>query len=233
MANPLIVALDFPELTPCRKLLKELEGIVSIYKVGSELFTACGWEAVDWVQRSGAKVFLDLKLHDIPTTVARTARVIAKKNVFMFNVHAFGGFEMMCEARKAVDEVSSNSAKPLLVAVTVLTSLEEGVLSKELGVSRPLRDEVLELARLAQRAGLDGVVVSPREIDLLTKEFGPKFVLVTPGIRPLGSAPDDQARSLAPREAIERGAHYLVVGRPITASPDPRRSARDLLQSLA
>lgn len=228
----LIVALDFPKLEPCRKLLTELKGLVPVYKIGTELFTAHGWEAVEMVHRSGAKVFLDLKLHDIPTTVAKTSRVIAERGVFMFNVHALGGFEMMREARKAVDETGPGGAKPFLVAVTILTSWEEKILKNELGIQRSLRDEVMALANLAHQAGLDGVVSSPEELPLLRKEFGDRFILVTPGIRPSGSPKNDQARSLTPREAITRGADYLVVGRPVTASPDPRASASELLQSL-
>lgn len=231
---PLIVALDFPDLVPARKLVKELEGLVSIYKIGSELFTAYGWEAVDLVHRANAKVFLDLKLHDIPTTVAKTSSVIAKRGIFMFNVHALGGLDMMRAARKAVDEsTGAQKSRPLLLAVTILTSHEEKALSSELGITRLLPDEVLSLARLAKEAGLDGVISSPKETALLRRELGKSFTLVTPGIRPEGSQKDDQARSLTPREAIQLGANYLVVGRPVTASSDPRSVASDILQSLA
>ena len=230
----LIVALDYPELDSARKLVKELQGLVQIYKVGSELFTAQGWEAVELVHRSGAKVFLDLKLHDIPTTVARTSRVIAERGIFMFNVHASGGVEMMRAARTAVDEISLKKGEsPLLIAVTVLTSLEERVLSRDLGVQRPLREQVLALARLAQSAGLNGVVCSPEETEFLRKELGKEFILVTPGVRPAGRARDDQSRVATPQEAVRRGSNYLVVGRPVTAVPDPRAAASDILQSLA
>ena len=230
----LIVALDFPDLEPARKLVKELEGLVSIYKIGSELFTAHGWNAVDLVHQANAKVFLDLKLHDIPTTVAKTSSVIAKRGIFMFNVHALGGLDMMRAARKAVDEsAGAEKSKPLLLAVTILTSLEEKNLSSELGIARLLPDEVLSLAKLAKQAGLDGVVSSPREIRLLRRELGNAFTLLTPGIRPEGTQLDDQVRSLTPREAISLGANYLVVGRPITASSNPRSAASEILQSLA
>lgn len=232
MSNPLIVALDFSDLESCRKLIKELDGLVEIYKIGSELFTAHGWKAVDLVHQSGAKVFLDLKLHDIPTTVAKTARVITEKGIFMFNVHALGGLEMMHAARKTVDETKTGNAKPLLLAVTILTSHQKKNLSDELGIQRPLLDEVLALARLAKQASLDGVVSSPEETAFLRKEFGPHFVLVTPGIRPSGSSPNDQARSLTPQEAIAGGANYLVIGRPITAAANPRQATRQTLQSL-
>lgn len=232
MTTPLIVALDFPGLEPCQKLLKELEGLVKIYKIGSELFTAEGWRAVELVEKFGGKVFLDLKLHDIPTTVAKSCRVIAKRGVFMFNVHALGGLEMMKEARKAVDEMGEGR-KPLLVAVTILTSLEEEKIRDELGIARALQDEVLTLAQLAKKARLDGVVCSPEEAGLLRRELGKGFLLVTPGIRPAPDESYDQRRSLTPREALQQGANYLVVGRPITANPHPREAASQILQSLA
>jgi len=221
----LIVALDFPDLDPCRRLLEELKGTVKIFKIGTELFTAHGWESVELVQKSGADVFLDLKFHDIPTTVAKTCRVVAQRGVFMFNVHTLGGLEMMKEAKKA-------AGKSLLLGVTILTSHEETTL-KELGIGRPLREEVLSLARLAKQAGLDGVISSPEETATLRKEFGKSFVLVTPGIRPAGSEQNDQRRSLTPQEAIQQGADYLVIGRPITGAPHPREAARQILQSLA
>lgn len=229
----LIVALDSPDLESSRKILESLQGLVKIYKVGSELFTAEGWRAVDLVESFGGQVFLDLKLHDIPTTVAKTCRVIAKRGIFMFNLHTLGSLEMMSEARKAVEEESRGQRRPLLIGVTILTSLEERTLSQELGIHRPLQEEVLELARLAKRAGLDGVVSSPEEVPFLRKQLGEGFILVTPGIRPPGSETHDQRRSLSPRESLERGADYLVVGRPITASPNPREAASQILQSLA
>jgi len=228
----LIIALDFSDLEPCKKILEALRGLVKIYKVGSELFTAHGWQAVELVHKYEGKVFLDLKLHDIPTTVAKTSRVIAERGVFMFNVHALGGLAMMQEARRAVSEASQKGSKPLLVAVTILTSLEEKSLSDELGIARSLQDEVVFLASLAQQAGLDGVVCSPEEAETLRRKLGSDFILVTPGIRSPKDRPDDQRRSLTPKEAIRRGANYLVVGRPVTTSPDPRRAASEILQSL-
>lgn len=228
----LIIALDFPDLESCQKLLEELRGLVKIYKVGSELFTAHGWKAVELVQKSGAEVFLDLKLHDIPTTVAKTARVIAEKEVFMFNVHALGGKRMMLEAKNAVDEKSKGRRRPFLVAVTLLTSHEEAELSKQLGFTRPLQEEVLALARLTQEAGLDGVVCSPKEIEILRKDLGRDFLLVTPGIRPVGSDRNDQLRSLTPQEARQRGANYLVIGRPVTAASRPRAVVQEILKNM-
>ncbi len=227
----LIVALDYPDLKSCEDLIQKLEGLVKIYKIGSELFTAEGWKSVDRVKKYGGEVFLDLKLHDIPTTVARTARVIAEKEVFMFNVHALGGLEMMREARKAVEE--SKKPRPLLVGVTLLTHLEEKTLSRELGIQKGLREEVLALARLAKEAGLDGVVSSPQETEFLRKEMGEEFVLVTPGVRPAGGERHEQRRSLTPQEAIQRGADYLVIGRPITEASDPKRVTQEILASIS
>lgn len=228
----LIVALDFADLGPCRELLRKLKGLVKIYKIGSELFTAHGWKAVELVQESGAKVFLDLKLHDIPTTAARTSRVITKRGVFMFNIHALGGFEMMEEVRKAVEEAARGRRKPLLLAVTILTSHDRKTLARELGIRRPLQTEVLALARLAKKAGLDGVISSPEEIPLLRRELGKEFVLVTPGIRPVGADAQDQRRSLTPAEALRGGADYLVVGRPVTQAKDPRSVVRGITASF-
>ena len=233
MTSPLIVALDFPDLESCKKLIQELKGLDLIYKIGSELFTAHGWQAVDLVHAAHAKVFLDLKLHDIPTTVAKTSQVIAKKGVFMFNVHASGGLAMMKEARKAVDETCVSREKPFLIAVTLLTSLDGPTLSNELGIVRPVKDQVLALARLAKQAKLDGVVCSPEETAMLRKEMGKDFLLITPGIRPAGTQRNDQVRTLGPREAMAAGTNYLVVGRPITASSTPRQAASDILQSLS
>lgn len=229
----LIVALDTPDLETCRTLLKDLKGLVQYYKIGFELFTAHGWRAVEEVEKVGGKVFLDLKLHDIPNTVSKTARVLAERGVFMFNVHALGGLEMMRQARRAAEESAPKGKRPLLVAVTILTSHDEKSLAGELGIRPSLKEEVLGLARLARSAGLDGVVCSPQEIELLRKEFGEDFILVTPGVRPVGSASQDQKRILTPREARQKGASYLVIGRPITAEKNPRRAAEQILQSLA
>lgn len=227
----LIVALDYPDLKSCEDLLKELHGLVKIYKIGSELFTAEGWKSVDLVKRYGGEVFLDLKLHDIPTTVARTARVIAEKEIFMFDVHALGGVEMMREARRAVEE--SQRPRPLLVGVTILTHHEEKTLSLELGIEKSLKEEVLALARLAKQAGLDGVVASPRETGFLRQEMGDEFVLITPGIRPREGQRHEQRRSLTPQEAVQEGANYLVIGRPITEAPEPRKAAQKILESIS
>ena len=228
-----IVALDTPSLFRAESWIKELKGLVRFYKVGFELFTAHGWKAVERIKRLGASVFLDLKLHDIPNTAAKTAEVIMDHGVDIFNVHASGGFEMMKAVREAVDHRGKKSRKkPLILAVTVLTSLDQAALSKELGIKRTVEDQVLGLAALAKRAGLDGVVSSPRELGVLRQKFPRNFVLLTPGIRLASDKRGDQKRILEPKTAFQKGADFIVIGRPITASPKPAEAARLILQSL-
>jgi orotidine-5'-phosphate decarboxylase len=229
----LIVALDQPRLEAARQLLEELKGIVVYYKVGMELFTAHGWQAIDMVREYQAEVFLDLKFHDIPTTVARTAAVVCDHEIEMFNIHTLGGFEMMSAVRKQVDShLKPAGKKPLVLGVTILTSHTEAEIQTDLGISRKLQDQVLQLARLAKRAGLDGVVCSPQEIALLRAEFPKDFVIVTPGIRPAGAEVQDQKRILTPKDAILAGADYLVVGRPVSAAPKPRDAALAILKEI-
>lgn len=230
----LIVALDTPSLDMVKKLIKELMGIVTFYKIGSELFTAHGWEAVTLVRKAGGRIFLDLKLHDIPNTVSKAAAVICEHEIEMFNVHGLGGFEMMKKTRESVDgRVKIGTKRPAILAVTVLTSHSKAELSKELGITKTLKDEVLLLARLAKKAGLNGVVASPHETAMLRKEFPSEFLIVTPGIRPAGSAKNDQERVFTPKEAFAAGADYIVVGRPIVAASDPRKQALSIVGSLA
>ncbi len=228
----LIVALDVPDLKSAEKLLGELSGVVSYYKIGMELFTACGWEAVRLVRQHKADLFLDLKFHDIPTTVARTAGVVCRHDVTMFNVHTLGGFEMMKAVRKEIDSNAKPGNKPLVLGVTILTSHTEEELSHEIGIQRKLKDQVLFLAKLAHRAGLDGVVCSPEEIQPLRAELPQDFLIVTPGIRPAESAAGDQKRIMTPREAIQAGSNYIVVGRPITAAANPREAALAVLKEI-
>jgi orotidine-5'-phosphate decarboxylase len=232
-AEKIIVALDTPSLQFVEKLIKDLEGIVSFYKVGFELFTAHGWTAVDIIRKFGGKVFLDLKLHDIPNTVSKAMAVICEHEVDMVNVHALGGKEMMKSARKTIDErVATGKKRPILIGVTVLTSHSEKELSKELGITKPLEEEVLSLAGLVQEAGLNGVVSSPQETAMLRKKFPNNFVIVTPGVRPQGSDKSDQKRTFTPKLAIEAGADYLVIGRPITAAAKPRKQVESILASI-
>lgn len=230
---PLIVALDTPSLDVVRQLLSELKGVIDYYKIGLELFTAYGWRAVELVKKQNAKVFLDLKLHDIPNTAAKCASVICGHEVDMFNVHSLGGLEMMQAVREAVDKrIPNKSKRPAVIGVTVLTSLSETQLTEELGINTPLETQVLNLAGLVKKAGLDGVVSSPQEISLIRKTIGNDFLIVTPGIRPANAASDDQKRTLTPKEAVEKGANYLVIGRPITGAANPLNEARTILNTL-
>lgn len=232
-SEKIIVALDVATLEGAEKLLKELEGVISFYKVGFEFFTAYGWKAVELVRKYHGKIFLDLKLHDIPNTVAKTAAVICNHEIEMFNVHTLGGYEMMQKVRQTVDEcVRSGKKKPLVLGVTILTSHTPENLSQDLGISRKLDEQVLHLAGLAQKAGLDGIVSSPLEIGMIRQQLGSSFKIVTPGIRGSGDAKGDQKRTFSAREAIDAGADFIVIGRPITAADSPRQAAQAILQSL-
>jgi len=229
----LIVALDMSELHEAEKLLRQLEGAVSFYKIGMELFTAEGWKAVDLVKRFGARVFLDLKFHDIPHTVEKTLGVVCEHQIDMVNIHTLGGYEMMCRAAQAVhSRASVSSPTPILLGVTVLTSHTSVQLSEELGIGKSVVETVLDLARLAQRAGLDGVVSSPQEVGSLRKIFPRDFCVVTPGVRPSGAQQDDQKRVMTPQEALAAGSSYIVMGRPITGTPDPKARVHEILGSL-
>ena len=229
----LIVALDTASKDKALDLVRALRGQVSLYKVGMELFTAAGPGVIRDLKGLGAEIFLDLKFHDIPNTVARACAEAAKLGVAMLDVHLSGGAAML---RRAADEMEAVCAmnrlrRPALLGITVLTSLGEEDLSAA-GVSRSPLDQVLALTAMGKEAGLDGAVASGREIAALRARFGADFVLVAPGIRPEGSPADDQVRTLTPREAVEAGANFLVVGRPITGAANPAVAARDLLRSI-
>lgn len=212
----IIVALDYAEIGQVRNLVAQLDPQRCRLKVGKELFTHAGPAIVSELRQRGFEVFLDLKFHDIPNTVARACQVAADLGVWMVNVHASGGRKMLEAARTAL----SGERAPLLIAVTVLTSLDVSDL-KEIGWSGSVEDNVVRLAELTRAAGLDGVVCSPREVALLRARCGPNFQLVTPGIRPASAAMNDQSRTLTPRQALDAGANYLVIGRPITAAENP------------
>ena len=212
-----IVALDYPDTNLATALVDRLAPDRCKLKVGKELFVRGGPRLVEYLVGQGFAVFLDLKFHDIPHTVAQACRAAADLGVWMVNVHASGGLRMMAAAREAVDK-SPNP--PKLIAVTVLTSMSGADLS-QVGLDVDPAVQVLRLARLASQAGLDGVVCSAREAEMLRGEIGPYFCLVTPGIRPSGSAADDQRRVLTPAQAMAAGADYLVVGRPVTQAADP------------
>lgn len=228
MTSQVFVALDYPTAAAAWPLINQLSPNDCGLKVGKELFTAAGPEFVRELVDKGFKVFLDLKFHDIPNTVAKAVRSAAELGVWMINVHASGGTRMMIAAREAIADLPN---PPLLIAVTVLTSMSADDL-QELGVAIPLTDQVLHLAALASQSGLDGVVCSAQEAALLKARLGSEFVLVTPGIRPLGSALGDQRRVMTPQQAAALGIEVLVIGRPITEAADPANVLRAINRSL-
>jgi orotidine-5'-phosphate decarboxylase len=224
----IIVALDQEDLAPAQRLVKSLSGLVSFFKVGSELFSAAGPDAVRMVRDGGAEVFLDLKYHDIPNTVSRAVRSAAGLGVSLVNVHTLGGVQMMRAAADSAREVDPGTR---VIGVTVLTSMDATDLLR-VGIEDAPEEQVVRLARLAREAGLAGVVSSAREVVRLRDEFGPGFILITPGIRPAGADSGDQKRIVTPREAFEAGADYIVVGRPIAAAPDPRAAAESIIEEI-
>ena len=213
----IIVSLDYPEGKQALELCHKLDPASCKLKIGKELFTREGPALINKLIDSGFDVFLDLKYHDIPNTVAKACEAAADLGVWMLNVHASGGRIMMEAAREAIDK---SSHQPLLIAVTVLTSMSEEDLSA-IGITRSIDEQVLLLSNLARLSGLDGVVCSAQEASRLSTELGKNFCLVTPGIRPKDSSTDDQKRIMTPSEAIHAGSHYLVIGRPITKAKDP------------
>lgn len=226
----LIVALDTDRLAPALSLARRLAPLAGMFKIGSQLFTAEGPRAVGRIAGLGAGIFLDLKFHDIPNTVAGAVQAAAAlPGVRLVNVHASGGLEMM---RAAAASVAGMLRRPRLLAVTILTSLDAAALRK-IGLAGPPARRVVALARLAQRAGLDGVVCSAHELRAIRRACGPKFLTVVPGIRPTAAARGDQARVATPAEALRDGADYLVIGRPITAARDPRRAAEEILKEMS
>ena len=234
--NPIIVALDVDSPDRARALAGDLAGAVGAVKVGSQLFTAAGPDIVRQLTERGQRVFLDLKYHDIPNTVAGAAAEAARLGAWMFDVHASGGEAMMRAAREAAHEAAAAAGlpPPLVIAITVLTSFTPATLAS-IGIDRPVLSQVEALARLAGQAGLDGAVASPLEVGRLRQVCGSGFTLVTPGIRtapPTDDGRDDQARTLSGPEAVAAGASYVVVGRPIIAAPDPRAAAEALAASV-
>jgi orotidine-5'-phosphate decarboxylase len=232
----LLVALDVDSGARALELATTLHGIADGLKIGSRLFTAEGPDLVRRLARSGANVFLDLKFHDIPNTVAQAVESAVATGAWMINVHASGGVPMMEAAARAGAEAAAKSGrrKPLIIAVTVLTSMDQATLATT-GVQRPLLDQVVTLARMAQTAGLDGVVASPLETAAIRAACGPDFAIVTPGIRgaSAGSDRNDQSRTMGPAEAVKAGASYIVVGRPIIAAADPRSAAAAIAEELS
>ena len=230
----LIVALDVETATEARRLVNLLRGMVGMFKIGMQLFTATGPILVREIISSGERVFLDLKYHDIPNTVAAAGVEATRVGVSMFNIHASGGKEMMRRTADRVAECAASEGipRPLVIAVTVLTSADAGTLT-ELGLEVEPETLVRRLAILAEASGMDGVVASAREAEMVRSAVQrPDFVVVTPGVRPAGSALFDQKRVTTPREAVLAGADYIVVGRPILEAPDPAQAAQEIIDEL-
>ena len=228
-----LVALDTDTAEKALRLAEQVAGEVAGFKVGLELVNAAGFGLFDDLKALAGpdvRLFYDCKFHDIPNTVAGASRAAARRGVWMFNVHASGGSAMLKAAVQGAAEGAAQASvrKPLVIAVSVLTSISPEMLREELGVTRSLSDQVVALARLAQDAGCDGLVASPHEIGPIRAACGPDFVLVIPGVRPQGADAGDQKRVLTPGEAVRAGADYIVVGRPITAAPDPALAARQI-----
>lgn len=219
----LIIALDLSSEQKALEIVDMFDNYVDIYKVGFELFSSAGFSVIDNIHRRNKKVFLDLKFHDIPNTVSKAASLVTKLGVFMFNLHTSGGLEMMIRCKESALEsaLKEGIPTPKIIGVTVLTSLSNEILKEELSISHGVVRHVKTLSMLAKKAGLDGVVSSPQEIELIKKNCGKEFLVVTPGIRPSWSPPDDQRRTSTPREAIRQGADYIVMGRGILRHNDP------------
>lgn len=229
MSDPkIIVALDVPELPSVLRLLDKLNPSLCRVKVGKELFTSLGPNVLEQCMQRGFEVFLDLKFHDIPNTTAQACKVAASLGVWMVNVHALGGRKMMEAAHEAI---ASSSRPPKLIAVTVLTSMSQEDLT-DIGITATPAEMVLRLACLAQNSGLDGVVCSAQEAAILRQQCGAQFCLVTPGIRPVDAASDDQSRIMTPSAALQNGASYLVIGRPITQAADTLLSLQKISKEI-
>jgi len=232
--NKLILALDMDEREYALEIVDKFSSHIDIFKVGLELFTAVGPSVVEEIQKRGKKVFLDLKFHDIPNTASKAGIAAARLGVFMFNVHASGGLDMMKRCRDDVVNVClrENRARPRIIAVTVLTSIEKEVLTKEIGIQHSLRTHVRHLAGLTLKAGLDGVVASGREASMIRSHCGEGFLIVTPGVRPSWSPADDQKRTVTPGEAIKEGADYIVMGRSILSHGDPAKAVEKISNEI-
>jgi orotidine-5'-phosphate decarboxylase len=233
MKDRLIVALDVDSLDEVKKLVGILAQEVGMFKIGKQLFTCAGPQAVRLVQELGGEIFLDLKFHDIPNTVAKAAIEATRLGVKMFNVHASGSLEMMRQTVKEVRRVcrQEKRRRPIMLAVTVLTSLNQEDLER-VGVNQKVAAQVVRLALLTKEAGMDGVVASPQEVSAIREACGPRFVIVTPGIRPATADHNDQQRVMTPQDAVRSGVDYIVVGRPIVEAKDLVAAARAIVADM-
>ncbi|MGI6550320.1 MAG: orotidine-5'-phosphate decarboxylase [Syntrophomonadales bacterium] len=230
----IVLALDVANEKQALNLVELLQPHVGVFKVGMQLYNATGPDIVHKIHGLGGQVFLDLKFHDIPNTVGAVSRVVAGFGCMMFNVHCAGGRAMMEAAAQAVKEESLKQgiARSRVLGVTVLTSLSEAQVNNELGIPGTVQDTVVRWAALARDSGLDGVVASPQEVSAIREECGPDFLIVTPGVRPIWADTQDQKRVTTPREAVEKGSDYLVIGRPVTAAPDPVTAVQRIITEL-
>jgi orotidine-5'-phosphate decarboxylase len=230
----LVLALDIDSDREALEIVAELRDDIGMFKVGHQLFTAYGPDIVRKITGMGGRVFLDLKYHDIPHTVAKASAEAVKLGVSIFNVHALGGFDMMKATAESTRETAEKHRvpMPIVLAVTVLTSMDEKSLHRDLKITRSIKREVSHLARLAQRAGLQGVVASPQEVKMLRRAVRGKFVILTPGVRPAWASKDDQKRIMTPAEAVAAGADYLVVGRPVLKAEDRKTAVKNILDEI-
>lgn len=233
-AGRIMVALDYPDAGAAERLIAELEGIPCYMKVGMQLFYAAGPSFVQSLKERGYYVFLDVKMHDIPNTVKGGASSVTRLGVDMFNVHAAGGSTMLEAALEGVDIALTGSSlrKPAVIAVTHLTSTNQSTLNEQIGIEGSVEAAVLRYAELTKKAGLDGVVASPSEVEAIKSLCGASFKTVTPGIRPTGAALNDQSRIMTPSEALRQGTDYMVIGRPITAANSPRSALESIIEEM-
>ncbi len=234
LSEKIIVALDVATFDKATELMDQLDETARALKVGSQLFTSIGPDVIREVKKRGKWLFLDLKFHDIPNTVARAAEVATELGVDMFNIHISGGLEMMRSAAEATKSKASELGieKPIVLGVTILTSIDAPTLQEVFGSTKSLEEQVVHMAKLAQRAGLDGVIASPQEIKSIRTACGDDFVIVTPGVRPEWASSDDQKRTMTPGEALAAGASYVVIGRPIRQAPEPANALARILQEV-
>ncbi len=229
----IILALDFSDFNEAESWVERFKGKIHIYKVGPILYVRNGTDVLKRFSELGAELFLDLKFHDIPSTIEKTVSQLADLNISMFTLHALGGFNMMKRVSESVAEEADklSKQKPMTLAVTVLTSHDQSTLT-EIGVNSVVKDEVLRLAGVAEKAGIDGLVCSGQELEFIKQEFGDRFKLVIPGIRP-ASESHDQKRVMTPEAAVSRGADYLVIGRAITEAEDPEKTVEEIISQIS